>query len=70
MLPLAPNSPGKSNKVNKGASLVVQWLQLRAPSTGDSGLIPGEGTEIPHALQHSQTEKKREREREREGERE
>ena len=46
---------------------MVQWLQLRAPSTGDSGLIPGEGTEIPHALQHSQTEK-RERERERERE--
>ena len=32
--------------VNFGTSLVVQWL---GPLTGDMGLIPGQGTKIPHA---------------------
>ena len=27
-----------------GASLMVQWLRLRAPNTGGMGLIPGQGT--------------------------
>ena len=45
---------------------MAQWLRLRASSTGDSGSIPGEETEIPHALQYSQTEKNLKRERERE----
>ena len=27
-----------------GTSLVVQWLRLHDPKTGDSGSIPGQGT--------------------------
>ena len=27
-----------------GASLVVQWLRLRAPNAGGPGSIPGQGT--------------------------
>ena len=30
-------------------SLVVQWLRLHTSITGGTGLIPGEGTKIPHA---------------------
>ena len=30
-------------------SLAVQWLRLHTPLTGDTGLIPGQGTKIPHA---------------------
>ena len=33
----------------KGTSLVVQWLSLQASTAGDMGLIPGQGTKIPHA---------------------
>ena len=38
----------------KGTSLAVQWLrQLRlwASTTEGMGLIPGQGTKIPHAVQ-------------------
>ena len=28
--------------------LVIQWLRLCAPNTEDTGLIPGQGTKIPH----------------------
>ena len=34
-----------------GTSLMVQWLQLRAPNAGGMGSIPGWGTKIPHATQ-------------------
>ena len=27
----------------------VQWLRLHTPNAGGTGLIPGGGTEIPHA---------------------
>ena len=37
-----------------GTSLVVQWLGLCDPNAGAMGSIPGQGTEIPHATQHSQ----------------
>ena len=40
-----------------GTSLAVQWLRLRAPNAGGTGSIPGGGTNIPHAEQHSQKEK-------------
>ena len=30
---------------------MVQWLRLWAPSAEDTGSIPGQGTEIPHATQ-------------------
>ena len=29
--------------MNNGTSLVVQWLRLQTPNTGDTGLIPGQG---------------------------
>ena len=35
---------------DKGTSLVVQWLRLRAPNAGGLGSIPGEET-ISHILQ-------------------
>ena len=36
--------------LTQGTSLVVQWLRLHAPNTGDPGSIPGQGTR-PHMLQ-------------------
>ena len=33
-----------------GTSLVVQWLRLCASAAGGKGLIPGQGTKIPHAI--------------------
>ena len=38
----------------KGTSLAVQWLRLCASTAGGMGLIPGQGTKILHAAQHSQ----------------
>ena len=43
----------------RGASLAVQWLGLHASIAGGTGLIPGQGTQIPHATQHGQKEKKK-----------
>ena len=40
-----------------GSSLAVQWLRLRASTAGGAGLIPGQGTKIPHAVWHSQKKK-------------
>ena len=37
--------------------LAVQWLRLHASNAGILGLIPGQGTKIPHATQHSQKHK-------------
>ena len=31
------------------AFLVVQWLRLHASNAEAAGLIPGEGTKVPHA---------------------
>ena len=36
--------------LKSGTSLAVQWLRLRATSTGSMGSIPGRGTKIPHAV--------------------
>ena len=36
-------------KLKLGASLVVQWLRLHAPSTGALGSIPGWVARVPHA---------------------
>ena len=33
---------------------MVQWLGLQASTAGNTSLIPGWGTKIPHAVQHSQ----------------
>ena len=43
-----------SKLVPLGTSLVVQWLRLHASTAGAMGLIPGQGTKIPHAAEHSQ----------------
>ena len=37
-----------------GDSLVVQWLRLHTPNTGDLGSILGQGNKILHAVQHGQ----------------
>ena len=37
-----------------GNSLGIQWLRLHAPSAGGTGLIPDQGTKIPHAAQRGQ----------------
>ena len=37
-----------------GTSLGVQWLTLCTSTAGDSGLIPGQGTKIPHVEQRGQ----------------
>ena len=44
----------KSNKRDVGTSLAVQRLRPHASTAGGMGSIPGRGTEIPHALWHSQ----------------
>ena len=31
-----------------GTSLVDQWLRLSASNEGDTGLIPGQRTKVPH----------------------
>ena len=33
--------------------MAVQWLRLCAPNAGGTGLIPGWGTKIPHAICHA-----------------
>ena len=42
---------------------MVQWLSCRASSARGAGLIPGQGTKIPHALQRGQKKKKNTKER-------
>ena len=37
---------------------MVHWLGFCAAIAGDSGLIPGQGTKIPHAMRRSQKIKK------------
>ena len=37
-----------------GTSLAVQWLKTPLPNAGGMGLIPGQGTKIPHVLECSQ----------------
>ena len=40
-----------------GTSLAVQWLGLCTFTAEDQGSIPGQGTEIPQAVWHSQRTK-------------
>ena len=40
-------------------TLAVQWLRLRASCAGGTGLIPGQGTKIPHAMQQKKKKKKK-----------
>ena len=39
-------------------SLADQWLRLRASTAWGVGLIPGQGTKIPHITQYSRKKKK------------
>ena len=39
----------KKKKSDIGTSVAVHWLRLHVPSAGDTGLIPGWGTKIPHS---------------------
>ena len=42
-----------------GTSLAVPWVRFCASNAEGAGLIPGQGTKIPHAVQHrKQTNKK------------
>ena len=54
-LALSQSQNPKSNMllktVNPGASLAVQWLRLQAASAKGTGLIPDQGTKIPHAAE-------------------
>ena len=40
----------KKKKSDIGTSLAVHWLRLHVPNAGYTGLIPGWGTKIPHAM--------------------
>ena len=37
-------------KIKLWNSMVVQWLSLGASNAEGAGLIPGQGTKIPHAI--------------------
>ena len=37
---------------NQGTSSAVQWLRLHASNVGGAGLIPGQGTKTPCAMEH------------------
>ena len=39
-------------------SLLVQWLRLLASTAGGMGLIPGQGTKIPHTVGSKKEKKK------------
>ena len=49
--------------IMRGNSLAVQWLRLRAFTAVGLGLMPGQGTKIPQAVQHRQIKKKKEKEK-------
>ena len=40
---------------------MVQWLTLHAFNAGDTGLIPGQGIKVPHAVWCGQKKKKLEK---------
>ena len=46
--------PAPAQETPLGTSQVVQWLRLHASNAGGMGLIPGQGTKIPHATLFSQ----------------
>ena len=45
----------------QGTSLEVQWLRLHASTAGFTGLIPDQGSKIPHAMQCGQKKKKKDK---------
>ena len=42
-----------------GTSLAAQWLRLRSLNAGGAGLIPGWGTNIPHAAWSGKKKKRK-----------
>ena len=44
-------------KYLSGTCLVAQWLRIHTSTPGDTGLIPGLETKIPHAVQHCKEKK-------------
>ena len=38
-----------AERVTHKTSLVAHWLRLQTFTLGSTGLIPGQGTKIPHA---------------------
>ena len=53
-------SEHRSMKITQiGTFLAVQWLRLLASNAGGVRLICGQGTKIPHAVQHGQKLKKK-----------
>ena len=46
------------HKKGWGTPLAVQWLRLHASTAGGTGLIPGQGTKIPHATRCGKKKKK------------
>ena len=44
-----------------GTFLMVQWLELHAFTAVGTGLIPDQGTKIPHAIQQKKKKKERKR---------
>lgn len=54
-MPFLENLTGRINSLKAiGASIVVQWLRIHAFIPGVVGLIQGQGTKIPHAVQCGQ----------------
>ena len=49
----------KKKKSDFGSSLPVQWLRLHISNAEGAGLIPAQGTQIPHTSRSSQKKKKR-----------
>ena len=43
----------EGRKEGRRTSLVVQRLRVNDCNAGGAGLIPGQGTKSPHAMQHS-----------------
>ena len=52
------SGPRIENTGLHGNSLAVQWLGLRASTSGGTGLIPDWGAKIPQAMQRSAKKKK------------
>ena len=48
-----PTHISHSRNIHRGTFLVVQWLRLHAPTAGGTGLTPGWGIKIAHAVQDS-----------------
>ena len=49
--------PGQRKSMLR-TSLVVQWLRLQASTAEGTGLIPGRGSKILHAMQYGKKKKK------------